>query len=122
MVPIYSPRSASEQAVLLSLFEAFGVPCYVRGGAFGKLYPGLQIYGYTTQTLMVPESAFEPAAELINGFLTQPEQSEDKNKKASFWDKARIVLEAIVCGWFVPGHKWQDDPKAQISVTQNIDD
>jgi hypothetical protein len=55
MIPIYTPQTESEVAVISSMLDAYEIPYFIRGGAFSKLYPGLQIKDYNTQTFMVPD-------------------------------------------------------------------
>jgi len=69
MVELYSPTSEPEAAVISSLLEAYQVEFFIRGGAFGKLYPGAQVGSFNTQTFMVPEAKLELARELISEFM-----------------------------------------------------
>jgi len=70
MVPLYTPATESEASVISGLLEAYQIPFFIRGGAFGKLYPGVQISPYNTQTFMVPETDLEFARGLIADFVS----------------------------------------------------
>jgi hypothetical protein len=110
MVPVYSPQTESEAAVISSLLEAHQIPFFLRGGAFSKLYPGMQINHYNTQTFMVPDESFEFARELLAEFISPSEEIMPVSK-TSIWQKLRILIEAIFCGWFVTGRRWHNDEK-----------
>lgn len=108
MVPLYTPVTESEVAVISSLLEAYGIPFFIRGGGFGKLYPGMQINHYNTQTFLVPESQLDIARVLIADFMT-PSITLQDIRKSSVSEKLRVVFEALVYGWFVPGKKHHDE-------------
>lgn len=69
MVPVYSPLTESEAAVISAMLAAHNIPFFIRGGAFSKLYPGMQIKDYNTQTFMVPAESYELAKELLAEFI-----------------------------------------------------
>jgi len=104
MVPLYSPQTESEAAVISSLLEAHKIPFFIRGGGFGKLVPGPQIDSLNTQTFMVSEADLAVARELLADFLLPSEPSRP-TKKPSSKDKLRVILEAVLFGWFVPGRR-----------------
>lgn len=68
MTPLYTPTSEPEAVVISSLLEAYGIPFFIRGGAFGKLCPGVHISPYSTQTFMVDAAKLAFARELIAEF------------------------------------------------------
>ena len=70
MVPLYSPATEPEASVISGLLEAYRIPFFIRGGEFGKLYPGIHISPYNTQTFMVSKSDLEFARELIADFVS----------------------------------------------------
>ncbi|HWL29859.1 MAG TPA: hypothetical protein VNQ97_13210 [Burkholderiaceae bacterium] len=69
MIPIYSPKSESEAAVIASLMEAYGVNFLMRGGAFSAMYPGPISNSLNAQTLMVHEEDVALATQLIQPFI-----------------------------------------------------
>lgn len=105
MVPVYSPISESEAAVISSMLEAHEIPFYIRGGGFSKLYPGMQIKDYNTQTFMVPPNHQDFARELLSDFI-QPDSSELTLSKWSLGRSVRVIFEAICFGWVITGRRW----------------
>jgi len=96
--------------VISSLFEAYEIPYFLRGGAFSKLYPGMQINHYNTQTFMVQEDTAEFARELVEEFLAQ-ENSVRDTPETSIWQKLRVVIEVVLGGWLVSGKRWKNNQK-----------
>jgi hypothetical protein len=68
MVPIYTPKSESEAAVITSMMQAYGIVFFMQGGAFSSMYPGSVSNSLNEQTLMVQEDQAELARELIQSF------------------------------------------------------
>ena len=58
---------------MVSLLEANGIGCFVRGGNFASLLPGLQIGSYNIPTIMVPDSDRQEALELLSVFASPPD-------------------------------------------------
>ena len=69
MIPVYSPRSESEAAVIASLMQAYGISFFMRGGAFSSMYPGPISNSLNAQMLMVEDDQAELAKELVRSFL-----------------------------------------------------
>jgi len=70
MVPLYTPETESEASVISGLLEAYQISFFIRGGAFGKLYPGVHISPFNTQTFMVSKADLEFALGLITDFVS----------------------------------------------------
>jgi len=70
MLPLYTPETESEASVISGLLEAYQISFFIRGGAFGKLYPGVHISPFNTQTIMVSETDLEFARDLIADFIS----------------------------------------------------
>lgn len=104
MVPVYSPISESEAAVISAMLEAHEIPFFIRGGFFSKLYPGMQIQDYNTQTFMVPLEHRDLARELLSDFIA-PDKNELTLPKWSFWRSIRVLFEAICFGWIITGRR-----------------
>ncbi|TEA77999.1 putative signal transducing protein [Allopusillimonas ginsengisoli] len=68
MIPIYSPKSESEAAVIEALMQAYDIPYVMRGGAFSSMYPGPVTNSLNQQALLVDESDVELAMQLIAPF------------------------------------------------------
>ena len=69
MIPIYSPKSESEAAVIASLMQAYGITFLMRGGAFSSMYPGPITNSLNAQTLMVDKEHVAIATQLIQPFI-----------------------------------------------------
>ena len=108
LVRVYSPYTESEVAVISSLFEAHNIPYFIHGRNIGSIYPGLQINAYNTQSFMVPEECSQDAIELLRQFRETKTES-SKPEPISWLDKMRIVIEALLFGWFVPGKRSHKD-------------
>lgn len=111
MVPIYSPLTESEASVISSLLEAHEIPFFIRGGAFSRLYPGMQIKDYNIQTFMVPAESYELARELLAEFIKPSAQEPAAVPKKSIWHTLRVLIEAICFGWIITGNRWNKNDK-----------
>ena len=69
MIPIYSPKSESEAAVIASLMQAYGISFLMRGAAFSSMYPGPVSNSLNAQTLMVEAVDVQLATLLIQPFV-----------------------------------------------------
>jgi hypothetical protein len=58
---------------------------------------------------MVFESDFERTKDILSDYLnnTQPDESIPEH---SLKDKLRMIVEALLFGWFIPGKKWGKRP------------
>jgi hypothetical protein len=95
---LYTPRYEVELLILRTLLSAYNIPHCVTAG-FGAAYPGLQIDNYTTKTILVAPSAYEEASGLLQQYLSAPEPRYEPMRP---WDRLRVILEAVIFGWFVP--------------------
>ena len=102
LVRIAMPESESHLALMVSALEREEIPHFVHGAALGSLLPGLQIQSYNARSVMVPESCATRAVEVIEELqLDQPTPA----TAPTGWDKLRMVLEAFLLGWMVPGRQ-----------------
>jgi hypothetical protein len=65
LVVLISPDTDVDLMTTVSLLEAHGIPCFVRGGGFGGLYPGPRIQGYNATTVMVPDECLVEARYIL---------------------------------------------------------
>lgn len=86
---------------MVSLLEANGIPCFVRGGHFASLLPGLQIASYNSPTIMVPGDSAALASELLSVFSLPSGPSTMKPPQVGFLAKLRMVVEVLLSGRFV---------------------
>lgn len=103
LVRILSPQSESEVLVASALLEAHEIPVFVHGRGIGSILPGIQINGYNTQSIMVPEECVADAAEILAQL--EPTAAGPRRTALPLRDKLRVVLEGILFGWFVPGSR-----------------
>jgi len=101
LVRLVSPDSDPEIVAIVAMLEAHGIPCYVRGGGFGGLFPGVQINAYNTRDIMIPEEQTAAALELLKDFQSRPADPEESvaPRKSG---RLRNLLEILLFGWFVP--------------------
>lgn len=108
MVPVYSPITESETAIIASMLEAYEIPFYIRGVAFSRLYPGMQIKDYNTPTFMVLAKDHETTRELLSEFI-KPEST--PKRKRPLLHTIRIIFEVFFWGWVFPGERWNKNEK-----------
>jgi hypothetical protein len=102
MQRVYSPRNEAELAVLRSLFDARGVHYFVHNDALGSFLAGPQIDNFNVKSIVVPDECVARARELVAEF-NGAKGSEPT--RATFGDRLRMVAEALLFSWFVPGHR-----------------
>lgn len=105
MIAIYTPQTESEVAVISSMLAAYEIPYFIRGGAFSKLYPGLQIKDYNTQTFMVPSEFQAAARELLNDFINPEPQQPVIDSSFSIATVFRVLMEITLIGWVFTGKR-----------------
>lgn len=102
LVTVLRPQTEAELAIALAILEAHGIERFVHGQYLGSLLPGLQIESYNTRTIMVPTELADEARQVLTEALPANEPS-SAAPAMRFRDKVRVVFEALVFGWFVPG-------------------
>lgn len=95
LVRIFTPRTASEAAVVVAMLEAHEIPAYLHSGHLASLLPGVQIWAYNAPGVLVPEECAEDALEMVVNFRAAPDP-------AGTGSVLRNIFEVIVGGWFVP--------------------
>jgi hypothetical protein len=100
-VPLVTPRSEAELAVMLGLLVAYEIPHYVHNRYFSALHPGPVIDLYNRQRIMVPLTAATEAAELLAPFFGPTLEYETERTLATL-DRVRVVIETALGGWFMP--------------------
>jgi len=106
MVKIFSPNDEIQLALVKSLLEAEGIPYFVHNDQFGSMQVGIQIELLNRRTVMVAEPFAERARAIVAEFLENsvPEHQETA-RGYTFREKFRMVFEALVFGWFMPGRR-----------------
>lgn len=104
LVAVLRPQTETELVIALSILEAYGIETFVHGQHFGSLFPGLQIESYNTRTIMVPEERANEAREALAGSPASGDPSAETSPMPLL-DRVRVVLEAALFGWFIPGRR-----------------
>ncbi|MBI4699445.1 MAG: DUF2007 domain-containing protein [Nitrospirae bacterium] len=103
---LYTPRNASELALIESILEAEKIDYFVKNDNFGSLYIGPQIDLYNQKTIMVQDDQYDRAKDVMSDYLQQTEVIDEKPLgKYTLFDKLRIVAEFLMFGWVIPGRK-----------------
>jgi hypothetical protein len=102
LVRVASPECEPDVVLISSALQAADIPHYVHCGGFGGLWPGLQVGGYNTRSVMVPESCAEFACEIIASLHLTSAVARAPQARGG---KLRLVLETLVFGWFVPSRQ-----------------
>ena len=106
MRKLYRPRNEVELTFIKSIFDGENIPYFVHNDNFGSLQIGPQIDLFNAKTIMVDEACYDRAKDLITDFLNNMDDDTEPAKATySLADRIRMVLEALVFGWFVPGKK-----------------
>jgi hypothetical protein len=108
MIKLHSPDNEAELAIIKSIFDAENIQYYVLNDYFGSLKVGPRIHLYNAKIIYVSEEDFENANELLNVFYATI-NNDNRKFKYSFPDRIRMVLEALIFGWFIPGSRWRAD-------------
>jgi uncharacterized protein YlzI (FlbEa/FlbD family) len=107
MKKLYSPNNDSELALIKSILDGEGIQYFVHNDHFGTLKVGPRIELLNAKTIMVAEKHYEVSKGIIDDFLKNiQEASENTKPKYSIRDKIRMVIEAILFTWFIPGNRW----------------
>lgn len=111
MIKLYTPEDDVQLALLKGIFESEGILFFVHNDNFGSMRPGIRIALFNNKTIMVDEQDLDRAQEILKDFLGNIKEAEAADEPGSahysFLDKCRMVLEALLFGWVMPGKKWQ---------------
>ena len=122
MIKLYTPEDDIQLAMLKGIFESEGIHFFVHNDNFGSMRPGIRIPLFNKKTIMVHENDHKKAQEIINEFVGNIEQAEaeqdTESLKFSTLDKFRIVIEAVLFGWIMPGKRLQNKKKKN-NLTNN---
>ena len=103
-VPLYSPNDELELSMLRGLLDADGIRYFVLNDYFGSMRVGPQIDLVNKKTIMVAPEDHDRAKDIISNFL-QCSKEEEGESQYSFSQKLRMVVEALLFTWFMPGRK-----------------
>lgn len=121
MRKLYSPENDAELALIRSVLDGEGMKYFVHNNHFGSLKVGPKIDLFNAKTIMVPDDEYERAHEIIEDFISNQEIiSEDETIGISLKDKIRMIVEAILFAWFMPGKRWRKKSKEFINRTNTL--
>lgn len=105
MKKLYKPENEVELSMIKSIFESEDVQYFVHNDHFGSMKIGPQIDMLNTKMVMVPEEQYTKAKELLTDYLgnIREEETESFRSQYSLMDKIRMLIEAVIFGWFIPG-------------------
>ena len=124
MIKLFTPEDDVQLAMLKGIFESEGIHFFVHNDNFGSMRPGIRIALFNKKTIMVDEQDLGRAQEIVSDFLgniagTELQQGTE-SPHYSFLDKCRMVIEALLFGWIMPGKRWRskkpDNPSPEIDV------
>jgi hypothetical protein len=111
---VHRPQTLIELAMVRSLLAAHDIPYYVHNAGYASLYPGIQMDLLNVPTVMVPPSLADSARELLDAYLVDAAEHLRPAPEESWWHFFRMLVEAVVCVWFVPrigrGGETPDEP------------
>lgn len=102
MIELYSPRNEVELAFLKGILDGEGISYFVRNDNFGSMKVGPVIDLFNAKCILVEESDFDRAKELLGDFLDRT-SVDTQGSTYSLFDKIRLVLETLLFGWIMPG-------------------
>lgn len=106
LINLYSPESESELAILKSLLDAEQIEYFIFNDHFGSLRVGPPIALFNAKAIVVKEKDFEQAKSILDEYLSNSKkENEGPPSKYSWRDKARMVMEVLFFGWFIPGKR-----------------
>jgi 8-oxo-dGTP diphosphatase len=108
LVRVFVPQTLSEATVVTAMLEAHEIPVLRHNGNLAGLLPGVQINAYNTQSIMVPEEHAADALELLADFRHPPRLPPPPRSIA------RMIFEGLFFGWFVPGSRPREAPRAPV--------
>jgi hypothetical protein len=106
MIKIYSPNDEVELSMIRGLLESEGVDFYVHNDHYGSMKVGPRIDLINKKTVMVAPKDADQARQIITDFLgnSTPEETGEV-RQHTFAQKCRMILEAVLFCWFIPGRK-----------------
>lgn len=107
LVAVAWPASEWETALITSALRADGIPFFVHGAGIASVLPGPQIGAYNTRTVLVPPSAVAAASAVLSEMPPRHDRppvdaDAERLMPVRARSTARMVLEALLFGWFVP--------------------
>lgn len=107
MLKLYTPKTEVELLILKSIFDLEKIHYYVLNDYFGSMKVGPTIALYNEKIIYVSNSDYNSAQEILDDYLSNIKNDDAVFKSQySIPDKIRMVIESLLCGWFMPGNRW----------------
>lgn len=100
--------------MLRSLLADAAIPFFVENDNLGSMLAGPRIASYNRKRILVHEEDFEEARGLLE-IAPRPAAEEARPQGPySALDKARMVAEFLLFGWFLPGRRRRPGPSLRL--------
>lgn len=99
LVPLCTPNTSSELAVVKSLLQAEGIFFFVHNEFFGSMKAGISIPLFNQRTILVAKEDLERARKVVvpPGSLVRV-----RHHQFGSLDRVRMFIETLVFGWVIP--------------------
>jgi Putative prokaryotic signal transducing protein len=114
LVELCSPESEGEIAVLRSLLADAAILFFVENDNLGSMLAGPRIASYNRKRILVHEEDLEEARGLLEIAPRSTTQETLPRRPYSALDKARMVAEFLLFGWFLPGRRRRPGPALRL--------
>ena len=104
-IALYSPNDELELAIIRGLLDAESVRYFVLNDYFGSMRVGPQIDLVNMKTIMVSPEDHDLAKAIISEYLELKSETDDTEERYTLSQKLRMVIEALLFTWFIPGRK-----------------
>jgi hypothetical protein len=106
-VALYSPSDELELSVIRGLLDAELVQYFVLNDYFGSMRVGPQIDLVNKKIIMVSLEDHDLAKAIISDYLERKAKTDEIEEGYTLSQKLRMVIEALLFTWFIPGRKRQ---------------
>jgi len=103
--PLYSPNDELELSMIRGLLDTDEIRYFVLNDYFGSMRVGPPIDLVNKKTIMVTPEDHDRAKEVISNFLESRIDDEGDEARFTTGQKLRMIIEALLFTWFIPGQK-----------------
>lgn len=105
LIALYSPNDELELSMIRGLLDAYEIRYFVLNDYFGSMRVGPQIDLVNKKTIMVAPEDHDRSKEVISNFLENSTDDEEVEMRYTTGQKLRMIIEALLFTWFIPGRK-----------------
>lgn len=91
--------------MIRGVFDTEGIHYFIHNDHFGSMRVGPQIDLFNKKAIMVAPEDMDRAKEIISNLLERQIPEEEEQEQYAIGQKLRMVFEAVLFGWFIPGKK-----------------